>query len=152
MPDDSAHQFVDANILVYAHDISAGARNEKARELIRRLWENKTGCLSIQVLQEFYVVVTQKVSNPISSTDASRIISDLSHWRIHEPAFEDLLSAIDLQQRYSLSFWDAMVVHSAARLRCQVIWSEDMSHGQVYEGIRLINPFLSRVENSEVNR
>lgn len=132
--------FVDTNILVYAHDFSAGIKHATAKNLIQELWENKTGCLSIQVMQEFYVSVTQKVPNPMDYVKAKGIIRDLSYWKIHAPKVEDLLNAVDIQQRYQVSFWDAMILQSALQLECSLLWSEDLNPGQVYESIKLINP------------
>ncbi|OGO33403.1 MAG: twitching motility protein PilT [Chloroflexi bacterium RBG_16_54_18] len=151
MPGDAPYQFVDSNIVVYAHDLSAGVKNRRARELIESLWESRTGCLSIQVLQEFYVTVTQKVPTPLEPVDASRIINDLLFWRVHEPRSKDVLEAMSIQQHYQISFWDAMIIQSAIQLGCQVIWSEDLKSEQLYEGIRLANPFHSLSENNEVN-
>ena len=133
--------FVDTNILVYAHDVSAGIKHATAKKLIQELWENKTGCLSIQVMQEFYVSVTQKVPNPMDYVHAIGIIRDLKYWKVHEPKIEDVLNAVDIQQRYQISFWDAMILQSALQLECSLLWSEDLNPGQVYESVKLINPF-----------
>jgi predicted nucleic acid-binding protein len=133
--------FVDTNILVYAHDVSAGIKHATAKNLIQDLWENKTGCLSIQVMQEFYVNVTQKVPNPMDYVNAIGIIRDLKYWKVHEPKIEDVLNAVDIQQRYQISFWDAMILQSALQLECSLLWSEDLNPDQVYESVKLINPF-----------
>lgn len=133
--------FVDTNILVYAHDVSAGSKHTAAKNLIRELWESKTGCLSLQVMQEFYVSVTQKVPSPMKVSTATEVIRDLSYWQVHEPNIEDVLSAVALQQRYQISFWDAMILQSARKLECTLIWSEDLNPGQVYESVKLVNPF-----------
>jgi len=138
MPD---RTFVDTNILVYAHDVSAGIKHATAKKLIQELWENKTGCLSIQVMQEFYVSVTQKVPNPMDYVNAIGIIRDLTYWKVHEPKNEDVLNAVDIQQRYQISFWDSMILQSALQLECSLLWSEDLNPGQVYESVKLINPF-----------
>ena len=138
MPD---RTFVDTNILVYAHDVSAGIKHATAKKLIQELWENKTGCLSIQVMQEFYVSVTQEVPNPMDYVNAIGIIRDLKYWKVHEPKIEDVLNAVDIQQRYQISFWDAMILQSALQLECGLLWSEDLNPGQVYESVKLINPF-----------
>ncbi|MCJ7625913.1 MAG: PIN domain-containing protein [Anaerolineaceae bacterium] len=138
---DPGYQFIDTNILVYAHDSSAGVKHIRAKEIIRGLWENRFGCLSIQVLQEFYVTVTQKVTIPMELSLAMDIISDMSHWNIHAPCAGDVLAAIDLQQRYCISFWDAMITQSAVQMRCGVIWSQDLQSGQMYHGVRVVNPF-----------
>ena len=134
--------FIDTNILIYAHDRSAGFKYEVAKNLIDELWQSEQGCLSLQVLQEFFVNVTQKLSKPIERKTAREIISNLAEWRIHLPQFDDLLQAINLQEVHSLSFWDAMVINSAIQLGCSVLISEDLAHDQVYTGVRVINPFL----------
>ncbi|HJW83926.1 MAG TPA: PIN domain-containing protein [Anaerolineae bacterium] len=134
-------QFVDTNILIYAHDRSAGAKHERARALLTELWESGDGCLSIQVLQEFYVNITRKVARPLSPDAARQIVADLGRWTIHSPTVDDVLNAIALQGRYGLSFWDAMVVASAIQLGCPVLWSEDLNDGQEYDSTRIVNPF-----------
>jgi predicted nucleic acid-binding protein len=134
-------QFIDTNILIYAHDRSAGDKHIRARELVRELWESGEGCLSIQVLQEFYVNVTRKVARPLAPEAAAQIIADLSVWRVHRPGIEDILDAIGLQGRYQLSFWDAMIVASALQMGSRTIWSEDLNPGQVYDGARILSPF-----------
>jgi predicted nucleic acid-binding protein len=133
--------FVDTNILVYAHDVSAGIKNTTAKNLIQELWENKTGCLSIQVMQEFYVNVTQKVPNRMDNVTAIEIVRDLTYWNVHEPKIDDVINAVDIQLRYQISFWDAMILQSALQLECNLLLSEDLDPGQVYDCIKLINPF-----------
>jgi len=92
-------------------------------------------------LQEFYVNVTQKVAKPLAPDVAARIIADLSVWQIHRPGVEDILDAIRLQDRYQISFWDAMIVASAIQLGCRCIWSGDLSPGQVYDTVTVTSPF-----------
>jgi len=75
---------------------------------------------------------------------AAEIVRDLSFWKVHTPTVEDVLGAIDLQRHDQISFWDAMVIHSAICLNCTVLWSEDLSNDQVYERVQVKNPFLSR--------
>jgi predicted nucleic acid-binding protein len=135
-------QFVDTNILVYAFDASAGKKYTQASQLIQALWENGNGCLSIQVLQELYVNITRKIANPVDSSTAKQIIADLSQWRMHTPDSSNLLRAIDLLNKYKLSFWDAMVVESAISLGCKQLISEDFTHGRRFGDIQVINPFI----------
>jgi predicted nucleic acid-binding protein len=134
-------QFVDTNILIYAHDVSAGPKHARAKELIRGLWASAQGCLSIQVLQEFYVNVTQKVAKPLTPEEAADIVADLAAWQVHRPNVEDILDAIRLQGAHQISFWDAMIIASAIRLGCRTIWSEDLNAEQVYDGVTVQNPF-----------
>lgn len=134
-------QFVDTNILVYAQDSTAGHKHRVAQELMRELWRTKNGCLSIQVLQEFYVVVTRKVARPLSSEAAADIIADLGVWTVYRPGVEDVLEAIQLHGRYQIAYWDAMILTCAARLGCATLWSEDLNLGQSYNGVVVANPF-----------
>jgi predicted nucleic acid-binding protein len=110
-------------------------------QLIRELWRTGEGCLSIQVLQEFYVNTTQKVAKPLEPEVAAQLIADLSVWQVHRPGVEDVLDAIRLQERHQISFWDAMIIASALQLGCQTIWSEDLNPGQVYGRVTVVNPF-----------
>ncbi|SMB98301.1 Predicted nucleic acid-binding protein, contains PIN domain [Thermanaeromonas toyohensis ToBE] len=137
----SERQFVDTNVLVYAHDTSAGEKHARAKALVTELWQSGNGCLSVQVLQEFYVTVTQKVRKPLSPETASRIIEYLSNWRVHTPDADDVLEAIRIHQRYAISFWDAMIIRSAEALDCRVVWSEDLNPGQYYGEVKVVNPF-----------
>ncbi|MCO5188351.1 MAG: PIN domain-containing protein [Anaerolineae bacterium] len=143
---EAERQFVDTNILVYAHDAAAGEKHHKARQLLVDLWQSRRGCLSVQVLQEFYVTVTHKVAVPLSAEAAAAIIRDLSTWRVHTPAAEDVLAAIALQSRMQLSFWDAMILHSANTMRCAVIWTDDLSDGQCVDITMIRNPFQNTPE------
>lgn len=139
---DERYQFVDTNILIYAHDLADEQKNERAKALIQSLWDSRMGCLSIQVLQEFYVTITRKVARPLSPAEASQIISNLGVWRLHTPQVEDVLTAIQLQTRYQLSFWDALILQSANQLGCEIVWSEDLNAGQVYRAVRVENPLI----------
>jgi predicted nucleic acid-binding protein len=134
-------RFVDTNILVYAHDDSAGGRRDQARALVEQLWESRDGCLSVQVLQEFFVTVTRKIAKPLDAETAKAIVADWSRWYLHVPAADDVLAAIGIHQRTGVSFWDAMIVRSAAEMGCALLYSEDLNAGQEYSGVRAENPF-----------
>lgn len=133
--------FVDTNILVYAFDRSAGPKHTIAAQLVRDCWLNETGRLSIQVLQKFIVTVTRKIAHTLDPHTTGQIVADLAQWRVYSPDVDDLLQALDFQERYRLSFWDAMIVQSAARLGCKQLLSEDLNHGQIYGDVQVINPF-----------
>jgi predicted nucleic acid-binding protein len=139
--DPQAALFLDTNILVYAYDSSAGQKHNRAVQLMESCWENENGCISIQVLQEFFVTVTRKIASPLDYQTARQIVTDLTHWRLHAPVANDLLQAMDLQQSYQLAFWDALVVQSAVSIGCKQLLSEDLNHGQVYGNVQVINPF-----------
>jgi predicted nucleic acid-binding protein len=139
-----SRRFVDTNVLVYAHDESAGGKRDQARALVEQLWESRDGCLSVQVLQEFFVTVTHKIAKPLNAETAKEIVADYSRWYLHVPAADDVLAAIGIHQRAGISFWDAMIVRSAAEIGCDVLYSEDLNAGQEYSGIRVENPFQPR--------
>ena len=134
--------FIDTNILVYAYDLSAGRKHRLAAQTLEDCWETGSGCLSIQVLHEFFVIATRKIAKPLDPSSARQIVADLGLWRCHVPEVGDLLQAIDLQQQYRLSFWDALVLQSAARLGCRRLISEDLSHGSTYGDVQVVNPFI----------
>lgn len=135
-------EFVDSNILIYAHDTSAGRKRRIAMALIERLMDHQVGLLSMQVLMEFHVNVTSKIAQPLSSQTSFEIIEDFSRWRPYSPNVEDALRAIRTAEEYRIHFWDAMIVQAAVRLDASIIWSEDLNHGQSYRGINLKNPFV----------
>jgi predicted nucleic acid-binding protein len=146
---DPGREFVDSNVLVYAYDRTAGEKGEQARALVADLWKERRGCLSLQVLQEFFVSVTRKVSPRLSFAEAAVRIRHYCEWILHEPSREDLLAAIELQDSLKITLWDAMVVQSARRLGCRILWSEDLNHGQTYAGVTVHNPFLHMVMEGE---
>jgi predicted nucleic acid-binding protein len=135
--------FVDTNVLVYAHDVTAGDKHNRACSLVEELWETRQGSLSVQVLQEFSVTTTRKIPKPLEAPAAAQIIGDLAHWHVHAPAAGDVLAAIDIHQRTGASFWDAMILRSAQELGCQILYSEDLNAGQDYAGVEVRNPFLT---------
>ncbi len=136
----SARTFIDTNVLVYAHDITAGRKREVAKQLLEDLWRENKGCLSVQVLQELYVTLTRK-RNLTTPQVARQLVLTYGNWPTHQPNANDVLAAIDLHQKSHISFWDAMVIQSAARLDCVQVFSEDLNHGQVVSGVTVTNPF-----------
>ena len=144
MSAESARAFVDTNVLVYAFDRSAEAKQAAAQRLLEELWERETGCLSVQVLQEFFVTITRKVPRPLSIDAAADRIRELAVWKVFAPTAQDVLTAIALQKKTKLSFWDAMVIHAAAEAGCDVLWTEDLSDRQILRGVRIRNPFLMK--------
>lgn len=138
----SSRAFFDTNILVYAYDYSAGDKQRIAADLVAKAWNEQTGCLSVQVLQEFYVTVTQKIKEPIPVKTAKQIIEDLAQWAVQNPQAEDVLRAIELQDKCQLSFWDAMILRSALCLGCSTLYSEDLQSGCNFGGTLIVNPFL----------
>ncbi|AHY48340.1 putative nucleic-acid-binding protein contains PIN domain (plasmid) [Rubrobacter radiotolerans] len=139
-------RFVDTNVLVYAYDRSAGEKHRAARALVEELWRTGEGCLSVQVLQEFYVSVTRKVRRPVSREEATGMVEDFLSWTVHSPLGRDVVHAAELGRRESLSFWDAMILTSARTLGCGVLLSEDLNPGQSYDGVKVVNPLRRESE------
>lgn len=135
--------FVDTNILLYVYDRAAGNKREIASELVRQLWHDGTGALSTQVLQEFYVNVTRKIPRPVSPAEARTIISRYLVWHMEVNTGESLVRASEIEERHRLSFWDALIITAAAQSGAATLLSEDLNHGQVIEGVKIVNPFRS---------
>ncbi|MEX0829245.1 MAG: PIN domain-containing protein [Nitrospirales bacterium] len=133
--------FVDTNVLVYAHDTSAGRKRDRALEVIQELWNTGTGVMSTQVLQELFVSLTQKIPKPIDGRKARSIVEDLCTWEIVTNDEHAILEAIDLKIKYQLSFWDSLILEAAGRSGATILYSEDLSHGQQVEGLTIVNPF-----------
>ncbi|MDR1187046.1 MAG: PIN domain-containing protein [Bifidobacteriaceae bacterium] len=136
-------EFVDTNVLLYAHDPQAGHKASIALDLVRRLASERAGALSIQVLQEFYVNATKKLALPLSNSEAAQQVWLLSSWTVHAPRASDVVEAIRIATDNTISFWDAMIVRSASALGCGTLWTEDLNHGQQIEGVTIINPFAN---------
>jgi predicted nucleic acid-binding protein len=138
---ETARDFLDSNVILYAYDRSAGDRHERAAELVSSLGRRRRGAVSVQVLQEFFVNATRKIEEPLPVRSARERVLVLGHWRTHSPRAADVAAAIDIHEKYGISFWDAMIVRSAAALGCLRIWSEDFNDGQLYERVQVRNPF-----------
>jgi predicted nucleic acid-binding protein len=135
-------EFCDTNVFVYAHERSLDPRRTVARELVERLWAARSGAVSIQVMQELFVVLSAKGQRPLPAVDARRVVAELSTWRVFEPMADDVIEAIDNSQRWQVSFWDAMLLTGANKLGARVLWSEDLNHGQTYGQTTVRNPFV----------
>ena len=135
--------FVDTNILVYAHDRSAGVKHKLAQALIEELWSSGGGVLSTQVLQELCINLLRRSTYPLSGEETRSLIKDYSSWTIVINTAESVVQALDIEVRFKISFWDALIVRCAAVAGCASLLSEDLNHGQMIEGVRIVNPFLS---------
>ncbi len=136
----SDKRFVDTNILMYAHDLTQGAKHERARALIETLWETGDGVLSTQVLQELCVSLRRKAARPLSVEETRKVIEDYASWTIVVSTAESVLQALDIEGRYKISFWDALIVQAAASSGAEVLYSEDLADGQSYGAVRVLNP------------
>ena len=136
----SVKYFVDTNILMYAHDKAAGAKHERAKALVEALWRDRTGVVSTQVLQELAVNLRKKVGRPLDPKATRDIVADYLTWRVVVNGGESILEALDFETRFQISFWDALVVQAAHSSGAEVLYSEDLSDGQTYGTVRVVNP------------
>lgn len=135
----SALVFVDTSVLLYAVDEAEPRKHRAAHEWRVHLWRSGRGRVSFQVLQEFYLQALRK--NPKQKTAARGEVRDLMAWD-PIPADSGVVEAAwDLQDRHSLSFWDALIVAAAHAARCGYLLTEDLTHAQVLNGVRVVNPF-----------
>lgn len=135
--------FVDTNVLVYAHDASETARQPVARALLEHLWATRTGVLSTQVLQEFYVVATRKLEPPMTRAEARELIALYATWPVTQVDVELIVAATALEESDMLSFWDALIIEAARRAGAVRVVSEDLQAGRRIAGIVLENPFAT---------
>jgi predicted nucleic acid-binding protein len=133
--------FVDSNVLVYAYDTDAGTKHDVAADLLVRLWNDESGRLSTQVLQEFYVTVTRKLPKQLPRRTARDTVDSYATWHPHRPDVGDLVTASELEERHHLSFWDALIVVAAQRSRAVSLLTEDLNDGQRFNDLQVSNPF-----------
>jgi predicted nucleic acid-binding protein len=133
--------FVDSNILIYAHDADAGARQRRASEQLVELWAAGTGLLSTQVLQEFYVNVTQKIKAPLSRSAAREVVRDYAPWVESPITPATVVRASEIGEIWRLAFWDGMILAAAEQSRAGRLLTEDLSHGARIAGIEIVDPF-----------
>jgi predicted nucleic acid-binding protein len=135
-----ARSFFDTNILVYGDDASAPAKQRIALKLIGQHRFHRTGGISLQVLQEYFVAVTRKFK--LDAGIARQKVEVFSRFDVGEPRIEDILAAIDFHRLHRISYWDALVVRMAKQTGCIILLTEDLQHGQVIDGVRIVNPFV----------
>jgi predicted nucleic acid-binding protein len=140
--------FVDANVLVYSQDRSEPFKQEIARTLLQTLWREQTGRTGIQVLNEFFVVVTRKVSAVVRPEDAWQVVEELFAWEPQPVDAALLYRARTLELRYQLSWWDCLIAAAAQLQGCSLLYTEDLQHGAVYDGVRVCNPFVAEVQEA----
>jgi predicted nucleic acid-binding protein len=131
--------FFDTNILVYADDRAAPAKQRTALDLVAKHRRARTGVVSLQVLQEYFVTVTRKLQ--VDAAIARRKVELLAEFDVASPEVSDILAAIDLHRLHGFSFWDALILRAAKQAGCSVLFSEDMQNTREIDGVRIVNPF-----------
>jgi predicted nucleic acid-binding protein len=131
--------FFDTNVLVYLFDRSAAAKQKRARALLAEL--APAIVISTQVLQEFYVTTTAKLTPPLSPEDAESQVRNFSAFDVVAIDVALVRSAISLSREHKLSLWDALIVESARARGCTRLLTEDLQHGREFGRLRVENPF-----------
>src|ERR1700684_407608 len=129
----------DTNVLIYADDKAAVAKQRRALELLAEHRRARTGVVSLQVLQEYFVTVTRKLH--VDPGVARRKVELLAEFDVAAPEVADILAAIDLHRLHGFSFWDALILRAAKQAGCSVVFSEDMQNTREIDGIQIVNPF-----------
>ena len=137
----SARSFFDTNVLVHADDQSSPAKQRRAIELVAEHRRARTGVVSLQVLQEYFVTVTRKLN--VDARIARRKVELLSEFDVAAPDVSDIVAAIDLHRLHGINFWDALIVRSAKQAGCTLLFSEDMQGHREFDGVQIVNPFVS---------
>ena len=140
----SALIFVDTNVLVYVRDRTDEAKQRAAADWLAALWDSRLGRLSVQVLQEYYVTLTRKLTPARSPEEVREDIIALSAWRPVPVDLATMERAWDIQGRFALSWWDSLIVAAAAESRCRYLLTEDLQDGQMVDGLTIVNPFSRR--------
>ncbi len=133
--------FIDTNILVYAYDTDEPIKQARAQEILKRGIEEETAILSVQVVGEFFTVVTRRIPNPLSIDEAEEVLNLLSILPIIDLDLRMVRQAVDIHRQYGIAYWDALIVAAAHRTECTQILTEDLNSGQSYHGITVVNPF-----------
>ena len=139
----SGRSFLDSNVLVYSDDHDQPEKQETAINLLERTRLSGKGVLSTQVLQEYFVSVTKKLGVPASVARAK--VDIFAHLEVVVIGIEDILAAIDFHRLHQLPFWDALIIRTALSGGCAVLFTEDMQHGQRFDGLEIRNPFRQSV-------
>jgi len=133
--------FVDTNILMYTHTTGTSARKHaRATALIQELWDSGKGVVSTQVLQELCVNVRKKSADPMSMKDIVEMIRDYEKWEVVQNEVSSVIRALEIEERYKISFWDALILQAAERAGASILYSEDLADGQIYGSVRVVNP------------
>ncbi len=135
----SVRSFFDTNILIYADDKASPAKQRRALDLVAEHRRGRTGVVSLQVLQEYFVTVTRKLR--VDAHVARRKVELLAEFDVATPEVPDILAAIDMHRLHGFSFWDALVVRAAKQAGCSVLLSEDMQDAREIDGLQIVNPF-----------
>lgn len=135
--------FVDTNVFVYARDSAELVKQPLARAWIGYLWASRSGRLSVQVLNEYYVTVTRKLTPGLPAASAQSDVRDLGAWSPVSLSPQVVERAWEVEGRFGLSFWDSLIVAAAVVSGADCLLSEDLQTGQILDGVQVVNPFAT---------
>jgi predicted nucleic acid-binding protein len=135
----SERSFLDSNVLIYTDDEASPPKRKAALALVEQCQAGDAGVVSLQVLQEYFTITTRKLGVDVGI--ARRKVELFAQLHLTVADLDDVLAAIDLHRIHGFSFWDALIVRSALRSGCSVLFSEDLQHGRRIDGLRIVNPF-----------
>ena len=137
--------FVDTNIIVYSKDLSEPEKQPIAIDWMSRLWHEKTGRISVQVLNEYYVTVTRKLDKGFTQKEAWKHIESFFAWQPLPLDDKLIRKARHIELRHQVSWWDALIVAAAMQTQCNIILTEDLQHGRKINQITIQDPFKESV-------
>jgi predicted nucleic acid-binding protein len=147
----TAPVFVDTNIFVYARDAGERVKQQAAEQWLRQLWIEQRGRTSLQVLSEFYVTVTRKLDPGLNPNEAWKDVAALLSWEPQPIDRQVLLRARDIERRFTLSWWDSLIVSAAQLQDCVILLSEDLQHDMNFDGTTVVNPFTTSVAEARAS-
>jgi predicted nucleic acid-binding protein len=133
--------FVDTNVLIYSEDGADSAKQARAIDWLRELWQRRCGRLSTQVLNEFYVNATRRIQPPMPAGDARAEVRRYQRWQPWAIDHATVETAWSVESRFGFNYWDALIVAAAQQQGCELLLTEDLQHDQQIDGVRVINPF-----------
>jgi predicted nucleic acid-binding protein len=138
--------FVDANVFVYALHSTEPLKKEVALALLDRLWRQQYARTSVQAINEFYAVAMRKLRNVVPQQEAWDMVEELLEWNPLPVDAKLLRQAHAIEARYKLSWWDSLIVAAARLQQCSALYSEDLQHGAILDGVKIVNPFVAQVQ------
>jgi predicted nucleic acid-binding protein len=139
----SGRFFLDTNIFVYSFDQNAAAKAQRATQLIHEALTTQKGVVSYQVVQEFFNVALRRFFQPMKTAECEQYLHTVFRSMLGVHSSQALYAeALHLQAQYRISWYDALIVASAVQARCDLLYTEDLQHGQRFAALRVVNPFL----------
>ena len=136
----TVRSFLDSNVLVYTDDADSPIKKEAALDLVESARVGRWGVVSTQVLQEYFYVATGKLG---LSTDVARAKTEI-FGRLDVATIDmmTILGAIDIHRLHDVNFWDGLIVYTARAAGCRILYTEDLQHGRLFDGLEVVNPFV----------